>query len=79
LSDKVSICRVFLFNISDLKKIKWEADGGKSPVDLQANLTNAIENLPSTPEIATKFGFETIQRLESEIIDRFDDIFILVD
>ncbi len=54
-------------------------DGGKSPVDFEANLTRAVEDLPLTQEIATKLGFETIQRLESEIIDRFDDIFILVD
>jgi hypothetical protein len=33
LSNKVSIWRVFLVNITDLDQIKSVFDGGKSPVD----------------------------------------------
>ena len=54
-------------------------DGGKSPVDFEANLTRAVEDLPLTNNIATKFGMDNVAELKSEIIDRFEDIFILVD
>jgi len=54
-------------------------DGGKSPVDFQANLTRAVEDLPLTKEIATKFGYPDKYELESAIIENFRTIFILVD
>ncbi len=66
-------------SVTDLDQIRWVFDGGKSPVDFQANLTRAVEDLPLTPEIATKFGFEDALELRNVIIESFDDIFILVD
>lgn len=72
-------------NVTDLEQIKWIFDGAKSPDNFTGKLTNAVENLPTTgglpltPEIASKFGFQTVTALENEILERFDDLFILVD
>ncbi len=54
-------------------------DGGKSPVDFEANLNRAVDDLPLTDKIATKFGYLDKYELESAIIENFRTIFILVD
>jgi hypothetical protein len=66
-------------NVTDLDQIEWLFDGAKSPSNFTSDLTNAVENLPLTTSMDNKFGMANVSELKTEIIDRFDDIFILVD
>lgn len=66
-------------NVTDLDQIKWIFDRVKSPSNFTGDLTRAVENLPLTTFMANKFGMANVSELKTEIIARFDDIFILVD
>ncbi len=70
-----------LTNANSLDQIKWIFNGAKNPPNFKENMIKAIDNLPLTDDLATKFlkGIDnpTPKMLKKHLKDNFDNIFKL--
>lgn len=65
-------------DVTDLSQLKWVFDGRKSPANFTSNMDNAINNLPLTKELASKFiGSEDISMFRNYLKSESSNLFIL--